>query len=120
VTDQPETQPCGGEKPHPAHRFMIGRQVRQCPGRALTETCCVCGGLSIAYRNYREQPFCQPCADPAAKAESELDTARRNAITFQTRLDAARAWARRNLTAEQQTGLLGVLRGDQPKETPDA
>jgi hypothetical protein len=38
------------------------------------------------------------------------------AVTFQTRIDAARAWARQHLDAEQQAGLLGVLRGDQPKE----
>ncbi|MCX5407479.1 hypothetical protein OHA37_26900 [Streptomyces sp. NBC_00335] len=27
------------------------------------EACCVCGGGPVTYRNYREQPFCQPCAD---------------------------------------------------------
>jgi len=26
------TQPCGREKPHPAHKFMRGRASRQCPG----------------------------------------------------------------------------------------
>ncbi len=26
-------------------------------------TCCVCGGGPVTYRNYREQPFCWPCAD---------------------------------------------------------
>ncbi|MCY0928344.1 hypothetical protein OTB20_19505 [Streptomyces sp. H27-H1] len=25
--------------------------------------CCVCGGGPVTYRNYREQPFCWPCAD---------------------------------------------------------
>lgn len=25
--------------------------------------CCVCGGGPVVYRNYREQPFCQHCAD---------------------------------------------------------
>ncbi|WKD36535.1 hypothetical protein [Streptomyces xanthophaeus] len=25
--------------------------------------CCVCGGGPVVYRNYREQPFCWPCAD---------------------------------------------------------
>lgn len=29
-------------------------------------TCCVCGSPAVTYRNYRDQPFCQPCADPCA------------------------------------------------------
>ncbi|MER6778441.1 MULTISPECIES: hypothetical protein [unclassified Streptomyces] len=32
MTDQPETRPCGRTKDHPAHRFMLGREVLQCPG----------------------------------------------------------------------------------------
>lgn len=28
-----------------------------------SEACCVCGGGPVTYRNYRELPFCQPCAD---------------------------------------------------------
>lgn len=27
------------------------------------DNCCVCGGSPVVYRNYREQPFCWPCAD---------------------------------------------------------
>ena len=27
------------------------------------ETCCECGSPDVTYRNYREQPFCWPCAD---------------------------------------------------------
>ena len=27
------------------------------------EACCVCGSAQIGYHNYRNQPFCQPCAD---------------------------------------------------------
>lgn len=27
------------------------------------ERCCVCAGGPVVYRNYREQPFCQHCAD---------------------------------------------------------
>ncbi|MFJ3839434.1 hypothetical protein ACIPY6_28560 [Streptomyces sp. NPDC090054] len=52
--------------------------------------------------------------DRAEKAEAELDAARRRAMAIQTRLDAAREWARRNLPAERQTGLLMVLRGYAP------
>lgn len=25
--------------------------------------CCCCGSAEVVYRNYREQPFCGPCAD---------------------------------------------------------
>lgn len=25
--------------------------------------CCVCGGAPVVYRNYKEQPFCGPCAN---------------------------------------------------------
>ncbi|KAA6216430.1 hypothetical protein CP979_05325 [Streptomyces filamentosus] len=41
-----------------------------------------------------------------------LEVAQRLAVTFQTRIDAARDWARRNLPAEQRDALLHVLRGD--------
>lgn len=36
--------------------------------------CCDCGGGPVAYRNYRGQPFCGPCADgqaPATGSDSE-------------------------------------------------
>lgn len=153
------------------------------------EACCVCGRGPVTYRNYREQPFCQTCADgeqhvckpganlyycptsgrtesdchggfdvccdrpdlhiPSAEAAptiaalqaaarkkgvrlaltiddkpetgdtlaaAELEASQRRAVTFQIRIDSARAWARQNLDAEQQAGLLGVLRGDQMAE----
>lgn len=32
MTDEPETRSCGRTKGHPAHRFMLGREVRRCPG----------------------------------------------------------------------------------------
>lgn len=44
----------------------------------------------------------------------------RATIMFVERIGAARIWACENLDADQQAELLGVLRGDQPKETPDA
>lgn len=25
--------------------------------------CCVCGSADVTYRNYRDQPFCDPCAE---------------------------------------------------------
>lgn len=47
-------------------------------------------------------------------AEQEDETMRQHerAVRFQTRLDNARDWARRNLDCEQQAGLLGALRDD--------
>lgn len=46
-----------------------------------------------------------------AAVADEFEASRRRAVTFQARLDAGRDWARRNLTAEQQQGLLEALRG---------
>lgn len=36
---------------------------RTAPAATEPATCCVCGGGPVVYRNYREQPFCWPCAD---------------------------------------------------------
>ncbi|GGU62690.1 hypothetical protein [Streptomyces lavendofoliae] len=33
------------------------------PDQVAAESCCVCAGSPAAYRNYRDQPFCQVCAD---------------------------------------------------------
>ncbi len=30
---------------------------------AEPDSCCVCGGGPVVYRNFRDQPFCWPCAD---------------------------------------------------------
>ncbi|GHG15302.1 hypothetical protein ACFFSH_40420 [Streptomyces filamentosus] len=46
------------------------------------------------------------------KGTQSLEVVQRLAVTFQTRLDAARDWARRNLPADQRDALLRVLRGD--------
>lgn len=32
MTDQPEPRPCPEIRPHPGHRYMLGRLVHQCPG----------------------------------------------------------------------------------------
>lgn len=37
MTDETESRDCGQYKPHPAHRFMLGRKVQVCPGRAQSE-----------------------------------------------------------------------------------
>ncbi|MFG3488514.1 hypothetical protein [Streptomyces sp. NPDC047972] len=48
----------------------------------------------------------------AEHANTAADQACRFAITFQTRIDDARDWGRRNLDTDQQEQLLRVLRGD--------
>ncbi|MER7507039.1 hypothetical protein ABTX82_01620 [Streptomyces lavendulae] len=55
-----------------------------------------------------------------AISDIQLGAAHRRAVRLVERIGDARAWARQHLTPEQQTGLLGVLRGGQPKETSDA
>jgi hypothetical protein len=35
-----------------------------------SEKCCVCGSRTVVYHNYREQPFCAPCADPASATDA--------------------------------------------------
>ncbi|GHF76884.1 hypothetical protein ACFFSH_40490 [Streptomyces filamentosus] len=55
------------------------------------------------------------------KGTQSLETAQRLAVTFQTRIDAARDWARHNLPANQRDALLRVLRGNttsNPKGQP--
>ncbi|MER6778442.1 MULTISPECIES: hypothetical protein [unclassified Streptomyces] len=52
----------------------------------------------------------------ADQAEAGLESSRRRAVLFVERIDAARAWARQHLSAEQAEQLYAVLRGDQPKE----
>lgn len=37
MTDQPETRACGRTKTHPAHRYMLGREVQQCAGTSQPE-----------------------------------------------------------------------------------
>lgn len=34
MTEQPEARPCPQTSPHPAHRYMLGLLVHQCPGTA--------------------------------------------------------------------------------------
>ncbi|MFK0045487.1 hypothetical protein ACIQU4_15440 [Streptomyces sp. NPDC090741] len=53
-----------------------------------------------------------------ANPDAELEASQRRAVALVERIDAARAWARHNLTAEQTDQLFAVLRGDQAKETP--
>lgn len=52
---------------------------------ALTEParCCMCGSADVRYRNYREQPFCWPCADgtsPEGKAAVAASLAEPNPV----------------------------------------
>jgi hypothetical protein len=45
--------------------------------------CCMCGSTDVRYRNYREQPFCWPCADgtsPEGKAAVAASLAEPNPV----------------------------------------
>ncbi|WP_411102481.1 hypothetical protein [Streptomyces sp. cmx-4-9] len=56
-----------------------------------TETCCVCGSESVTYHNYRDQPFCGPCADgptqPSALDRILADAAHHEACAAQSQTD---------------------------------
>jgi hypothetical protein len=39
------------------------RRARKARGLAEPERCCVCSSAEVGYHNYRDQPFCWPCAD---------------------------------------------------------
>lgn len=45
----------------PACRHVYGPQVSECS--RCPDSCCACGSPDVRYRNYRDQPFCTPCAD---------------------------------------------------------
>jgi hypothetical protein len=80
---------CTREPGHPpdVHKQQIGLGVlRWACGpeddARPAEVCCVCGSADVRYHNYREQPFCWPCADgkgphdagPAAVADQAGET----------------------------------------------
>jgi hypothetical protein len=57
---------------------QVGRNI-DCGARIVTRTrggwndvaCCVCGSAAVVYSNYKEQPFCAPCADGDGHVESD-------------------------------------------------
>lgn len=59
--------------------------------------------------------YCPHCGrGDAAPTVDQYEQQRQRAVALQVRIDAGRDWARKHLTVEQQTGLYGALRGDQP------
>lgn len=68
--------------------------------------------LEAAHDTIRDGRWWLPPAGQAEVVDAVLEVAGRRAVAFQTRIDAARAWARQHLEPEQQAGLLAVLRGD--------
>lgn len=89
-----EQHACGIDKPHPAHRYILGRRLHQCPGQPKA-TCCECGSTDVVYRNYLELPFCGPCANgdkPAATAPATTDLRDRLAAAIGAALDASPYW----------------------------
>ncbi|MGW4050830.1 hypothetical protein ACWENA_08350 [Streptomyces sp. NPDC004779] len=68
-------------------------------------------GLVTAEQAVADPEGVQAATGAQAGAQG-LEAARRLAVTFQTRIDNARHWARRNLPTDQRDELLRVLRGD--------
>lgn len=55
--------PTTADKPAPiSPRTILGAWSDR--PAAEQQRCCVCGSPAVTYRNYRDQPFCQHCADP--------------------------------------------------------
>jgi hypothetical protein len=87
------------------------------------ERCCVCGSPDIGYRNYREKPFCWPCADgkgphdvrPAAVAD-QAGNGFVGIIPTTPMPDPAPAPA---LTIETLNAALETLRAGPPKRIAD-
>ncbi|MEU0102208.1 hypothetical protein [Streptomyces sp. NPDC006267] len=46
-----------------AYRAVEEHRARIIAAGTISAACCVCGHGPVTYRNYREQPFCAPCAD---------------------------------------------------------
>lgn len=62
--------------PEPAPTCETG-DIRTCTSACPVHgemRCCVCGSPEVAYRNYREQPFCWPCADGTAQPAQDGKT----------------------------------------------
>lgn len=68
---------------HPDERLTLWPWLVRMP-TAGGPRCVQCGSPDVRYRNYREQPFCWPCANgeqaPAADEDAQR-TARRNSAT---------------------------------------
>jgi hypothetical protein len=67
---------CGHETSHWTEQSPAAEQMEQHLATHLAAAeharCCMCGSIEVRYRNYREQPFCWPCADgtsPEAKVQ---------------------------------------------------
>jgi hypothetical protein len=70
------------------------------PG-AAAERCCVCGSADVGYHNYREQPFCWPCADGDQVAElADVDQAAELAARGPTELAELERYMTRDDRAE--------------------
>lgn len=67
VGQAPDVDPAPGHRPCCCHAGFSGNHVC-CIHPA--EVCCVCSSPDVGYQNYRDDPFCIPCAngDPVAPA----------------------------------------------------
>jgi hypothetical protein len=58
--------------------------AKETPTAGDSERCCVCGSSAVVYRNYREQPFCWPCADCDCNQDVCLRTGINDPATSET------------------------------------
>lgn len=64
-----------------------------------------------------EAGYCPHCGrGDAGPTADQYEASQRRAARFADRISGARAWARRNLTDDQQAGLFSALLGDLPSE----
>ncbi|WP_405769241.1 hypothetical protein OG539_32685 [Actinacidiphila glaucinigra] len=89
----------GHWEPQPATGAADGRVAvlaPDCPACARVaaddaEPCCVCGSGDVAYRNYRDMPFCQACANCGCGQTPCVRTAGHPFVNA-AHCDACRAW----------------------------
>jgi len=63
-------KPCG----HCKRLDQARQHLAALDGPAEPPACCVCDSREVVYRNYREQPFCSPCAEGCGQSCAEAHT----------------------------------------------
>lgn len=101
---------------HPLH--PDARRAPEATDTGTTaERCCVCGGGPVTYHNYREQPFCNPCANCACDQDVCVRTGINDPAVAASTLRDQMAAILRSLTVIGGTPprpLVPVMAGDSP------
>jgi hypothetical protein len=80
ITSGPPADPCAhGCRQAADDLTQLGQELDTDaePEPKPREVCCVCGSPKVAYHNYREQPFCWPCANGTAQPAQDAGQAAR-------------------------------------------